>query len=286
MAEFVQKIGLNPLTLTIRGRLVELCRPLVMGILNLTPDSFYAGSRETDAQAAALRARKMIEEGADIIDIGACSTRPGSAPVSEEEEMMRLEGPLTEIRRALPKAVISVDTFRSSIARECMARLGVEIINDITGGADPAMYATVASAGACYILMHNRGASASAHPSENYGPDVVADVVSELAFKVNEARKAGICNLIVDPGFGFAKDTGQNYAILSRLECLKELGCPILVGLSRKRMAREACGCDVADSLVPTVALNTVALMKGAFIIRVHDVKEGVMTVKTIEALI
>ena len=275
----------TPFTLTLRGQLVTLSRPLVMGILNLTPDSFFAGSRTLDSADAVRRARAILEAGADIIDIGACSTRPGSEPVSEDEEKARLSGPLQAIRDALPDALISVDTFRSGVAKECLGRWKADIINDISGG-DEEMYAIVARYGAGYVLMHNRGLSAKASAvDEVYHPDVVTAVVGELAFKVDMARAAGVCNLIVDPGFGFAKSTEQNLALLGALERLQVLGAPVLAGISRKRMAREAAGCDAAEALVPTVALNTVALMKGAQIIRVHDVAEGVLTAKTIEKL-
>lgn len=274
--EFLRSDWLEPLSLTIRGRLVCLDRPLVMGIVNATPDSFYAASRALDAGAAVERARRLIEEGADIVDIGACSTRPGSQPADEAEEAARLFPTLDAVRKALPEAIISVDTFRASIASRCMEEWNVEIINDITGGADPEMYDAVANFGATYVLMHNRGVAAEKETAQMYGPDVVADIVRELAFKVNDARKAGICNLIVDPGFGFSKTTEQSMEILARLGCLKVLGCPILVGISRKRMA---------GSLAATIALNTAAVLNGADIIRVHDATEGVVAARTAGSL-
>ena len=271
-------------TLVLRGRIVELRRPLVMGIINLTPDSFYAGSRAPGAEDAARTAREMLEQGADIIDLGACSTRPGSQPVSEEEEMKRLEAPLEAIRKALPDAVLSVDTFRARVAEECIRRWGVDVINDVSGG-DDEMYDVAAKSGAWYVLMHTRGTPAEMDGLCDYG-DVVADVVSELAFKADKARARGVANLIVDPGFGFAKTAQQNFELLRRLESLKALECPILVGISRKRMAREAGGSDATGALSATIALNTAALLNGANIIRVHDVAEGVQTARTVAKIL
>lgn len=255
-----------------------------MGILNLTPDSFYSGSRAMDIEAVLHRVSSMLDAGADIIDIGACSTRPGSEPVCEEEEMSRLNRPLTEIRKTFPEAILSVDTFRASVAEECLKRYNVDIINDVSGISDPQMIDVVARHKAVYVLMHTRGTPADMDSRCSYG-DVTAEVVSELAFKLNDLRAAGVCNIIVDPGFGFAKNTEQNLQLLSQLSRLDILGCPILAALSRKRMTREPSGCDIDDALIPTVALNSVALMNGASIIRVHDCREGGLTAKTIGQL-
>ena len=271
--------------LNIRGSLLQLECPLVMGILNLTPDSFYAPSRIQSAEEAVKRVRAMLDEGADIIDVGACSTRPGSEPVSAEEELQRLEAPLSAIRDAFPEAIISLDTFRASVADDAIKRWKVDIINDISGGADSAMFETVARNKVHYILMHMRGTPADMDSHCDYGDDVVADVVRELAFRLDILRQHGVADVIVDPGFGFAKNTEQNLRLLSHLDYLKVLGCPILAGISRKRMVRKAGECDASDALVSTVALNSVALMKGASIIRVHDVREGVQTAKTIYKL-
>lgn len=267
--------------LTLRGRLIEIRRPLVMGILNVTPDSFYAASRTPEPAEALRRAGAMIEEGADILDIGACSTRPGSESPSEEEEIRRLMPALRAIRERLPQALISVDTFRPGVARRAIEECGADIINDISGCSDAEMLDVVAEGKAAYILMHMRGVPADMDEKCAYD-DVTADVIRELAFKLNEARMRGVCNVIIDPGFGFAKTTEQNFRLLARLDRFKILGCPILAGLSRKRMVREAGECDAADSLAATVALNAAALMKGASIIRVHDVREAVQTVKSI----
>lgn len=275
----------EPYTLNIRGKLRTLTRPWVMGIINITPDSFYAGSREMRAEEAAKRALAMAADGADILDIGACSTRPGSEGVSAREEIARLRGPLERIRTELPDAIISIDTYQSEVARFCLEEFAVDIINDVSGGADPAMYEVVAAGKAVYILMHTRGSAMEMDGMCDYGADVTAKVIEELAFKLYDARQKGIADVIVDPGFGFAKKAEQNYRMLAELDRFAVLGCPVLVGMSRKRMAREAAGCTVADSLTPTIALNAVALMKGAHIIRVHDVAEGVATAKTIDKL-
>lgn len=273
------------LTLSMRGKLVGFPRPWVMGILNATPDSFHAPSRigplaSADAAAEAVtRVGAMLDAGADIIDIGACSTRPGSQPPSPGEEMRRLEAVMPALRRAFPDALLSVDTFRASVARECLERWEVDVINDVSGGADPDMFSVVAAAGATYVLMHMRGTPADMDSRCSYG-DVVADVVGELAFRLNEARDAGICNVIVDPGFGFAKTLEQNLVLLKHLRNFAILGCPLLVGMSRKRMAAVS-----GDTLISTVALNAVALSQGASIIRVHDVPEGVATAQTVGSL-
>lgn len=264
---------------------MELKRPLVMGILNLTPDSFYEPSRQKGVSEAVGRVERMLEEGADIIDIGACSTRPGSISVSAEEELARLEHPMEAIRKAFPDALISLDTFRASVAASAIERWGIDIINDISGLADPEMTETVAAGKVVYVLTHMRGTPHDMMEHCDYGVDVTAEVVRDLAFKLDSLRAAGVCDVIIDPGFGFAKTTRQNLDLLARLERFSLLGCPILAGISRKRMTREAAGCSVDDALVPTVAMNAVALMKGASIIRVHDVREGVLTARTIERL-
>lgn len=263
--------------LTVRGRLVSLACPRVMGILNITPDSFYEGSRVMDAAEISGRVAEMIADGADIIDVGACSTRPGSVPVGAEEELSRLIEPLKMIREAFPETILSVDTFRASVAEECLNHGLADIINDVSGGREEGMLDTVARHGAVYVLMHTRGTPDNMDSLCDYS-DVTAEVIKELAFKLNDLRKAGICNVIVDPGFGFAKTNRQNYALLENLDYFKELGCPLLVGVSRKRMVRGSASQESEDALTGTIALNTVALMKGASIIRVHDVKEAVVT--------
>lgn len=290
MAPIKDKTESGPLTLNLRGKLMELKRPLVMGIINVTPDSFYAESRHLDPFDVSAQAIQMEYQGADIIDVGGCSTRPDSSPVDKEEELARLRMALeatSNIRTGCNKGnvVYSVDTFRSEVAEECLSRYGVHIINDISGGIDPRMFETVARHNAGYVLTHNRGLCAKSEESEEYGSDIMADVVSELAFKVSEAREAGVCNLIVDPGLGFGKTEEQSLEILSRLECLKVLGCPILVGLSRKRMVRMFASNLSDQTLTATTAMNAVAVMNGADIIRVHDVMEGSTAARVAHAL-
>lgn len=272
-------------TISLRGKVIEFRRPWVMGIINVTPDSFYESSRTLVVEDVLKRASAMLKVGVNILDIGACSTRPGSVSIGEEEEMARLQPPLRALKHYFPNAIISVDTFRVTVAEECLRRGQADIINDISGGADLSMFKIIEKYGGAYVLMHMRGTPANMDNRCQYGTDVVADVVKELAFKLAIAREAGIANVIIDPGFGFAKTTEQNLRILDRLDELRVLGCPVLAGISRKRMVREACGCDIKDSLTATVALNSIAIMKGASIIRVHDGKEGVLTAKTIGSL-
>lgn len=274
----------TPYTLTLRGQLFEIGRPLVMGIVNVTPDSFYGGSRCPSAEEALGQASRMIGEGADILDIGASSSRPGSAPASEKEEWQRLEPVLDSIRSRFPDAILSVDTFRSSIARRCIEDYGVNIINDISGCADEGMPALIADSKAAYVLMHIRGTQQDMQCHAEYG-DVTAEVLSELAFKVSSLRDAGVSNLIVDPGFGFAKTLDQNYRLMADLDIFHTLEAPLLVGISRKSMVSRVLEAEPDDALAGTIALNTVALGKGADILRVHDVKETVDTVKIISKL-
>ena len=271
-------------TLTIDGRIIELKRPLVMGIINVTPDSFYAGSRAGDADAALWKASVMLEQGADILDVGACSTRPGSEPVSEEDERSRLEAPLRKIRSAFPDAILSLDTFYPGVAEWAVGEFGVDIINDVSGGNEE-MYQLAAQSGAGYVLTHSRGTSATMQSLTHY-EDVCAEVLTDLAFRLDRLRALGCCNVIVDPGFGFAKTLDQNYQLMRNLEAFQALDAPLLVGVSRKSMVTGVCGSDPSAVLAGTVALNSAAIIKGADIIRVHDVKEAVAAVNVIDNLI
>lgn len=271
-------------TLTIDGRIIELKRPLVMGIINVTPDSFYAGSRAVDADAVLWKASVILEQGADILDIGACSTRPGSEPVSEEEERSRLEAPLSKIRSAFPDALLSLDTFYPGVAEWAVGEFGVDIINDVSGGNEE-MYQLAAESGAGYVLTHSRGTSATMQSLTHY-EDVCAEVLADLAFRLDRLRDLGCCNVIVDPGFGFAKTLDQNYQLMRNLEAFQALDAPLLVGVSRKSMVTGVCGSDPSAVLAGTIALNSAAMIKGADIIRVHDVKEAVAAVNVIDNLI
>lgn len=267
---FFKKYSIN-----LRGRLVEMAHPWVMGILNATPDSFYSDSRVMDAEAIAERALAMVADGADILDIGACSTRPGAENVGLAEEVKRLDVAVRAVRDAVgPSVVISVDTFRAQVAKHCVEELGVDIVNDISGGdLDPLMHNTIAQLQVPYIVMHTRGTPATMQQLTNYDGDVAAVVLEELARKIDTLHQLGINDVIADPGFCFAKTVEQNYRLLSHLEAFHALDVPLLVGLSRKSMIQRVLNCTAAAALNGTTVVNTIALMKGAHIVRVHDVK-------------
>ncbi|MDE7408918.1 MAG: dihydropteroate synthase [Muribaculaceae bacterium] len=263
------------LTINIRGRLLDFRRPWIMGILNVTSDSFYAGCRAEDECAVADRIRSIRDEGGDCIDIGACSTRPGSEPVDEATELNRLLGAIAIVRREWPEAVVSIDTYRAYVARRCV-EAGADMINDISGGIlDPDMADTVAELRVPYILTHMRGTPATMQSLTEYA-DVTADVITELSYRIREFRERGVCDIIVDPGFGFAKDVEQNYRLMSSLDEICRIGLPVLIGVSRKSMIWRPLGITPADSLPGSIALNTFALLHGVSIIRVHDVAAAV----------
>ncbi len=265
-------------SINLRGRLVDIDKPLVMGIINATPDSFYSDSRMLDAHDIACKANEMAQQGADIIDLGACSTRPGAQVVDASEEIMRLNVAVKAVRQAVgDEILLSVDTFRASVARHCVEELGVDIINDISGGdLDQLMHSTVAQLQVPYVVMHMRGTPATMQQFTNYDDDVAAVVLEELARKVDALHQCGINDVIADPGFGFAKTVEQNYRIMSQLEVFHALDVPLLVGISRKSMIQRVLNCDAAHALNGTTTLNTIALMKGAHILRVHDVRAAV----------
>ena len=258
-------------TLNIGGRLLSLDRPLVMGILNATTESFYEASQAHTAEAIAERALMMLDEGASILDVGGCSTKPGLAPVSEEEEMHRLASALGAIRKVAPEAILSVDTFRASVAERCVKDFGVQMINDVYGGeADKQMFTTVARLQVPYILT-------AATP--------IARLTYSLAERINHLHLMGVNDIIVDPGFGFEKTLDDNYRLMAHLEELHLLGCPLLVGISRKSMIYKHLECTPEEALNGTTALHTVALTKGAHILRVHDVKAAVEVVEIVEKM-
>ena len=269
-----------PYSLNLHGRLVEIDRPWVMGIVNVTPDSFYSGSRATDEQTLVVRVRQLIDEGADVLDIGACSTRPGSQSVDAHGEMERLQWALSIIRREVPDVVLSVDTYRADVARRCVEEWGVDIINDISGGTlDGAMFKAVAQLHVPYVLMHMRGTPDTMSSLTDY-ENVTADVLEWMARRIDELRQMGVADVIVDPGFGFAKTVEQNYELLEGLEAFHVLNAPLLVGVSRKRMIYTPLGCSADKALNGTTIVNTLALERGAHILRVHDVKAAVEAVK------
>ncbi|MBQ7941547.1 MAG: dihydropteroate synthase [Muribaculaceae bacterium] len=253
-----------------------------MGILNVTPDSFYNGSRYDKKTEIAARVHQIIDEGAKIIDIGGYSSRPGANEVSPEEEYERLALGLSVIRQEKPDAIISVDTFRADIARRCVEDWNIDIINDISGGIlDNHMFDTVAELQVPYILMHMRGTPATMQHHTQYG-NVTEEVIKELNAKIDTLRQKGVNDIIIDPGFGFSKTVEQNYEMMNHLEYFQSFGMPLLVGISRKSMIYKALGITPETALNGTTVLNTIALMKGAHILRVHDVKEAVEAVKTV----
>lgn len=264
---------MKPFTLNIRGALHQFTRPTVMGILNVTPDSFYAASRAFDAETIAARVRTLIAEGADIIDIGAYSSRSGADDISAAEETERLRRGMDVLRSIDPDIPVSVDTFRANVAHTAVAELGCDIVNDISGGTlDDRMPATVADLHCPYILMHMRGTPATMQSLTDYGDDVTATVISELQRHVRRFEQAGVADIIIDPGFGFAKTIEQNYALMAGLSHFAIFGRPVLVGISRKSMITKLLGIPASDALEATTALNAFALDRGANILRVHDV--------------
>lgn len=259
--------------MNIGGRLTAWEKPVVMGILNVTPDSFYAGSRATDRNAVSSRIRTILDQGADMIDIGACSTRPGSAPVSLTEEKARLSLGLEILREYSADIPVSVDTYRADVAEYAISKLGCNIINDIGGGTlDDSMIDTVARLGCPYILMHTRGLPDVMQQHTDYGGQVTATVITELSRQVRACRLAGVRDIIVDPGFGFAKTVEQNFRMMQQLRDFEVLDCPVLVGISRKSMITKTVNVSTGDALPGTTALNAFALERGAAILRVHDV--------------
>lgn len=274
----------TPFHLTLRDGVRQYVRPAVMGILNATPDSFYAGCRATDEDAIAARVREIVAQGADMIDIGAYSTRPGADTVSAEEELLRLRQAMAVVRREAPHMVTSVDTFRAGVARAAVEEMGVDIINDVSGGMlDDAMFSTVAALRVPYILMHMRGTPATMQQLTDYD-NVTRDVVSFLAQRMAMLRDMGAGDVIVDPGFGFSKTLEQNYEMLAHLDMFHTLEVPLLVGVSRKSMIYKLLGVTPQEALNGTTAVNAIALMQGAHILRVHDVRAAVEARDIVEA--
>lgn len=265
-----------PFTLNIKGSIRLIERPQIMGIVNATPDSFFPGSRTLSRESIIERTQSLIDQGADMIDIGAYSSRPGAADVSETEELRRLETALEAIRSVNTDIPVSVDTFRANVARTAISSLGADIVNDISGGSlDTDMLETVASLKCPYILMHMRGTPATMQTLTDYD-DVTADVIKELSTILGRLEALGVSDIIVDPGFGFAKTVEQNYELMRNLETMENLlGLPLLVGISRKSMLTRPLGIKPDEALNATTVMNVIALSKGASILRVHDVKEA-----------
>lgn len=263
------------MTINCKGNLIDLSTPKVMGILNITPNSFYDGGKYIEESEILLQAKKMITEGADFIDLGAYSSKPKSEYVSEETELKRIVPIVSLILKHYPKTLISIDTFRSEVARICIEN-GAAIINDISAGSvDEKMMETVAKYDVPYIMMHKRGTPETMQSMTNYD-NIVKELLFYFSEKVALARNFGINDLIIDPGFGFAKTLDQNYEVLQKLELFNILELPLLVGISRKSMVYNKLKCTPEKALNGTTVLNTIALTKGAKILRVHDVKEAI----------
>lgn len=272
-------------TININGNLLELSIPIVMGILNITPDSFYASSRKQEISDILNRVQEILSQGGTIIDIGAQSTRPTSEFLSAQEEISRLTPALTAINNEFPEAIISVDTFYSEVAEYCVNKHRISIINDISGGEiDKKMFETVAHLQVPYILMHMRGTPQTMQQLTNYN-HLIQDISFYFSEKIAKLHHLGVNDIIIDPGFGFSKDVDQNYELMSHLNFFENFDLPLLVGVSRKSMACKLLDIKAKDALNATTVLNTYALMNGANILRVHDVKEAMEAIKITEQL-
>lgn len=271
--------------MNVNGKLMDLSHPQVMGILNVTPDSFYAGSRQQTEKDIINRADQIVEEGASIIDIGAYSSRPQAENISPEEEMRRLRTGLEIINRHHPGSVVSVDTFRAEVARMCVEEYGAAIINDISAGEmDPQMFGTIARLGVPYIIMHMQGTPQNMQMNPHYD-NLLKEVFFYFSEKVQKLRDLGVKDIILDPGFGFGKTLEHNYRLMNHLEEFSIFELPVLVGVSRKSMIYNLLGGTPDDALNGTTVLNTVSLLKGANILRVHDVKAAVETVQIVQKM-
>lgn len=272
--------------LNVNGRLLDLSVPQVMGILNVTPDSFYAGSRMQTEADIAQRAQQILSEGASIIDIGAYSSRSNAEHISSEEEKQRLRMGLEILNRNHPDTIISVDTFRADVAEWCVKEYGVAMINDIAGGEmDPHMFETVARLGVPYIMMHMQGTPQNMQAEPHYD-NLLKEIFMYFAKKIQQLRDLGVKDIVLDPGFGFGKTLEHNYELMAHLEEFAVFELPLLVGVSRKSMIYRLFGSTPQEALNGTAVLDTIALMKGADIIRVHDVREAVEAVKIVEKIV
>lgn len=276
---------MNSKTINIKGQLLSLDEPQVMGILNVTPDSFYARSRKQTEAAIIDRIETILREGASIIDVGGYSSRPDAAEVSETEEMQRLEMALQPLLQHYPDVVVSVDTFRSSVARQCVEKYGVAMINDISGGElDERMFDTVAQLRVPYIMMHMRGTPQTMQQQTDY-EDVTADLLKYFSQKLERLFRLGVNDVILDPGFGFSKTLTQNYELMQHLGDFRIFGLPLLVGVSRKSMIYKLLETTPEESLNGTTVLHTYALLQGADILRVHDVRAAKEAIRIVQQL-
>jgi len=274
----------KPMTINCSGKLIDLNTPKIMGILNITPDSFYDGGKYKDEKGILKQTEKMLKEGATFIDVGAYSSRPGAAAISESEELARITPIVKLLLEEFPDTILSIDTFRSEVAAKCL-EIGATLINDISAGKlDEKMFATIAEYKVPYIMMHMKGAPQTMQDETSY-QELLTDIIYYFSERVAAARAIGINDIIIDPGFGFAKTTEQNFEILNKLEVFQNLNLSLLAGLSRKSMIYKTLETDSQNALNGTTALNMFALTKGANILRVHDVKEAVECVKLYERL-
>lgn len=275
----------TPRYINVNGRLMDLSEPQVMGILNVTPDSFYAGSRMETEKDIINRLHQITSEGASILDIGAYSSRPDAEHISTEEEMNRLRTGLDLVRKHQPEAVVSVDTFRADVAKMCVEEYGVAIINDISAGhMDPAMFETIAKLSVPYIMMHMQGTPQDMQMNPHYD-NLQKEVFLYFAERVQKLRDLGVKDIIIDPGFGFGKTLEHNYELMNHLDEFQLFELPLLVGISRKSMIYKLLGTTPEEALNGTTVLNTLALMKGANILRVHDVKAAKEAVTLVEKM-
>lgn len=275
----------TPRYINVNGRLMDLSEPQVMGILNVTPDSFYAGSRMETEKDIINRLHQITSEGASILDIGAYSSRPDAEHISTEEEMNRLRTGLDLVRKHQPEAVVSVDTFRADVAKMCVEEFGAAMINDISAGQlDAAMFGTIAQLGVPYIMMHMQGTPQNMQMNPHYD-HLLKEVFLYFAERVQKLRDLGVKDIIIDPGFGFGKTLEHNYELMNHLDEFRLFELPLLVGISRKSMIYKLLGTNPEEALNGTTVLNTLALMKGANILRVHDVKAAKEAVTLVEKM-
>ncbi len=275
----------SPYLINAGGKLLSTETPLVMGIVNITPDSFFKRSRLTTEKEAIARVSKMIDDGASIVDIGGVSTRPGASPITDKEEMSRVIGMLRLLRREFPSAVFSIDTYRASVAKAAFYEAGVNMINDISGGTmDDKMFSLIRELNIPYIMMHIIGTPENMQNSPIYD-DIISDIIKYFAMRVPPLLEAGVKDIIIDPGIGFGKTIEQNFTILARLSEFSVIGLPLLLGLSRKSLIWKTLDILPDEALNGTTALNMTGLMNGADILRVHDVAEAVQTIRLYEKM-
>jgi len=273
-------------TIMCHGKLIDISKPLVMGIINVTPDSFYGSSQFRLRHRIARRAEQIINEGGIIIDIGACSTRPGSSPVSEEQELKRLIKALSVIRKNYPEAIISIDTYRANVVKVIHSNFGIDLVNDISAGElDPAMFETIANLKLAYVLMHMKGTPKDMQDNPQYNNDIIKELIAFFTKKVEVLKLHGVKDIILDPGFGFGKTLDHNYTLLKNLEAFKIFELPILAGISRKSMIYKFLDTNPDKALNGTSVLNAFAIQNGASILRVHDVKEATEVIKLVEIM-